>query len=313
VTRNQVLARIEPAPLDPRQRQEASARVDAAKARYRQSLEQVEQARTRHQLALREADRAERLVQDGTISAQVADQKRSAASEADRELSAAQFNAQAAAEDVKVAEAALLAVSEVAGSAGTPVVLRSPIAARVLRIIEKSDRVVTPGLPLLMLGDPSRLEVVIDVLSSDAVKINAGAPVLLVGWGGSQALRAVVRTVEPYAFTKTSALGVEEQRVNVIVDFIDPPGPLADGYRVEAQIILWESSDVLKVPVGALFRQNDRWAVFVVAGDRAQLLQIGVGHLGSEEAQVLAGLNPGDVVISHPPNDLQEGARISRR
>ena len=313
VARNQVVTRIDPPPLDPRQRQEATARVDAAEARHRQAMEEVERARAHHQLALRELDRAERLAQDGTISAQLADQRRSAAAEAGRELSAAQFQAQASAEDVKVAQAALLAVNGSADAGGAPVSVRSPVAGKVLRIIEKSERVVSQGTPLLSIGDPSRLEVVIDILSSDAVKVTPGTTVLLTGWGGPQPLRAAVRTVEPYAFTKTSALGVEEQRVNIVADFVDPPGPLGDGYRVEAQIVLWERAGVLKVPVGALFRQGDRWAVFQIGGDRAHLRQIEVGQIGSEEAEVLGGLAESDEVISHPPNELKHGDRITRR
>jgi HlyD family secretion protein len=313
VARNQVVTRIDPPPLDERQRREAAARVEAAEARHRQAIEEVERARAQHQLALRELERAESLARDGTISAQLADQRRSAASASEREVFAAQFRAQAAGQDVKAAQAALLAVNDSASAGGAPVPIRSPVAGSVLRVIEKSERVVSQGAPLLSIGDPSRLEVVIDVLSSDAVKVRPGAPVLLTGWGGPQPLRAAVRTVEPYAFTKVSALGVEEQRVNIVADFIDPAGPLGDGYRVEAQIILWEGSDVLKVPVGALFRQGDRWAVFQVLADRAHLRELRIGQINAEEAEVLEGLAEGDEVISHPPNELKDGDRITRR
>jgi HlyD family secretion protein len=287
--------------------------VQAAEARQHQAMEEVERARARHQLALRERERAERLAKDGTISAQLADQQRSAADATERELSAAQFQAQAAAEDVKVAQSALLAVNDSAAAGGAPIPVRSPVTGKVLRIIEKSERVVSQGSPLLSIGDPSRIEVVIDVLSSDAVKVKPGAQVLLTDWGGPQPLRAVVRTVEPYAFTKTSALGVEEQRVNIVADFVDSPGPLGDGYRVEAQIVLWESPRVLKIPVGAIFRQGDRWAVFQVVGDRAQTRRIEIGQMNSDEAEVLSGFDEGDEVISHPPNELKAGDRIIRR
>ncbi len=313
VARNQIITRIDPPPLDSRQRQEYTARVQAAEARQHQAVEEVERARARRQLALRELDRAERLAKDGTISAQLADQQRTATAASEREFSAAQFQAQAAAEDVKVAQAALLAVNHSAAEGGAPIPVRSPVAGQVLRILEKSERVVPQGTPLLSVGDPSRLEVIIDVLSSDAVKVRPGATVLLSGWGGPKPLRAAVRTVEPYAFTKTSALGVEEQRVNIVADFVDPPGPLGDGYRVEAQIVLWESPRVLKIPVGALFRQGDSWAVFQVVADRAQLREIRIGQMNSEEAEVLGGLAEGDEVISHPPNELTEGTRIKPR
>ncbi|MDE3169993.1 MAG: efflux transporter periplasmic adaptor subunit, partial [Acidobacteriota bacterium] len=151
---------------------------------------------------------------------------------------------------------------------------------------------------------------VADVLSTDAVKVHPGDPVLLTGWGGDHPIRARVRLVEPSGFTKVSALGVEEQRVNVISDFVDSPGPLGDGYRVEAHIVVWSSPDVLKVPISALFRRGQLWSTFVVAGGRAVVRDVEVGHRNDTEAEILSGLSQGIRVILHPSNNIAGGMRV---
>jgi HlyD family secretion protein len=164
----------------------------------------------------------------------------------------------------------------------------------------------------MTIGDPTRLEIVIDLLSTDAVKVKAGMPVLVEGWGGDKPLRARVRVVEPYGFTKISALGVEEQRVNIIADFVDPPGPLGDGYRVEAKIVTWSAERVLRVPVSALFRHDGAWAVFVVDGGRARRREVKIGQRSALEAEVLQGLKGGETVIRHPSNDIMDGTRVKK-
>lgn len=164
-----------------------------------------------------------------------------------------------------------------------------------------------------MLSNPQRLEIVVDVLSSDAVKVKPGAPLMIENWGGPAPLRAKVRIVEPYGFTKVSALGIEEQRVNVIADFIDSPDGLGDGYRVEARIVIWESAGVLKIPASALFRHGEAWSTFVIENGRAHLVEVEVGHRNSAEAEITRGLSEGVEVILHPANDLKEGARVSLR
>ncbi len=188
--------------------------------------------------------------------------------------------------------------------------LHAPIAGRVLRVVEKSERVVQAGAPLVVLGDPGKIEIVTDVLTTDAVNIKPGAIVFLEGWGGDRPLRAKVRLVEPAGFTKISALGVEEKRVNVIADFIDPPDGLGDGYRVETRIVTWESPDVLKIPGSATFREQDGWSVFVVDRERARRRAIQIGHRNQTEAEILSGINVGEDVILHPSNQLREGVRI---
>jgi HlyD family secretion protein len=193
---------------------------------------------------------------------------------------------------------------------GKSVALRPPVRCRVLRILEKSERVVPFGTPIIVLSNPNKIEIVVDVLSADAVKVKPGAPVIIESWGGPAPLRARVRTVEPYGFTKVSALGIEEQRANVIADFVDSPAGLGDGYRVDARIVIWESSSVLKVPASALFRVGQVWNVFTIESGRARLLPVEVGHRNASEAEILNGLREGAQVILHPANDLKEGARV---
>jgi HlyD family secretion protein len=172
--------------------------------------------------------------------------------------------------------------------------VRSPVAGRILRIQDQSERVVTAGTPLLTVGDMNKLEVVIELLSSEAVKVKPGMTVILDGWGGNQLLKANVQRVEPYAFTKVSALGIEEKRTNVVADFVDAPQTLGDGYRVNAHIVVWAADDVIKVPASAVFRCAETWCAFAVENGRARRRDVKVGHSNAQEAEVLEGLKPGE-------------------
>ena len=312
VARDQAVAELWPLPLSAREREEQLARIVAAEALLREASERMRHAQSDHEQARREWLRMEKLVAGELVSRQDAEQARVAETTSANELEAARFRMRSAEADLSAARAALLALDSArAGSARIPV--RSPVAGKVLRLSEKSERVVAAGAPLIIIGDPAHLEIVIDLLSTDAVKVKPGMPVMLEGWGGDKPLRAQVRVVEPYGFTKVSALGVEEQRVNVIADFVDPPGTLGDGYRVEAKIIIWRADSVLKVPVSALFRKGDAWAVFVVDGGRAKQREVRIGQRGELEAEVLQGLKEGETVIRHPSNDISDGARIRIR
>lgn len=194
--------------------------------------------------------------------------------------------------------------------------IRSPIDGRVLRVFQESSAIVAPGAALLELGDPTDLEVEIDVLSRDAVKIVPGALVYLEHWGGDRVLEGRVRLVEPSAFTKISTLGVEEQRVNIIVDLVDPPQDrteLADGFRVEARIVIDKADDVLKVPTSALFRVGEKWAVFHAVEGKAVEQEVKVGLQNGLEAEICGGLQEGDQVIVHPGDDVVGGSAIRRR
>jgi len=183
-------------------------------------------------------------------------------------------------------------------------------------VLEDSAGIVTPGTQLIRLGDPRDLEVEIDVLSSDSVNIRPGAAVRFEHWGGDYPLNGRVRLVEPSGFTKVSALGVEEQRVNVLADFTNPlekREALGDGYRVESRIVVWKKDDVLKVPASALFRQDDKWAVYRVTGGRAHLTTIEVGRNNDTDAEVLAGLEEGDIVIEHPSDKISDRVTVRQR
>ena len=171
----------------------------------------------------------------------------------------------------------------------------------------------TSGTPIITVGDPRKLEVVVDLLSTDAVKVKPGAPVLLENWGGEAPIRARVRIVEPSAFTKVSALGIEEQRTNVVADFVDPPGLLGDGYRVEARIIIWEAESVLKVPSSALFRHGDGWSVFVVESGKAVRREVEIGHRSQFEAEMLKGIEEGAQLVLHPTNQISDGSPLEAR
>jgi HlyD family secretion protein len=203
-----------------------------------------------------------------------------------------------------------------AASNGYHFIIRSPINGRVLRVFQESSGVVTPGTNLLELGDPTDLEVEIDVLSREAVEIKRGAAVFLEHWGGHDALNGRVRLVEPSAFTKISTLGVEEQRVNVIVDLVDPPQQrleLGDGFRVEARIVVAEAADVLKTPTSSLFRVGDDWAVFRVEKGAARQRLVKLGVQNGLEAEVVEGLEEGDEVVTHPGDNITDGVKVKPR
>jgi HlyD family secretion protein len=310
VRKGQIVARIEPTPLNQREREEVHARVAAAEAALRQAKAREAHARADREQASRDRTRAETLARKGNIAAQALEQAKNADVTAEDELKAAEYGVDVAASEENVARAGLIGLNADPSKARPLIELRAPVSGRVLRVVEKSERVVSVGTPILTLGEPGQLEIVADVLSTDAVKIQPGAEVLVDGWGGDHPLRARVRLVEPYGFTKVSALGVEEQRVNVISDFVDSPRPLGDGYRVQVHIVTWSSADVLKVPLSALFRRGEKWSVFVISRGRARIKDIETGHRNESEVEIVGGLAEREIVIVHPPNQLSEGIRV---
>jgi HlyD family secretion protein len=307
VRKEQIVAKIQPLPLNQQQREEVLAQVETAEANKRQADARMERARQQYEQAEREFKRREHLAR--AISVEELEQARNAKVTSAKELEAAQFSAQAAASEVKVARAGLVGIE---GGSSQPMVIsiHSPVSGCVLQVVEKSERVVQAGASLLVVGDPQNLEIVTDVLTTDAVNIKPGAPVELQGWGGDHPLQARVRRVEPSGFTKVSALGVEEKRVNVIADFVDSPEKLGDGYRVEASIVTWQGSDVLKIPGSAAFREQEGWSVFVIDGEKARRRPVRIGHRNQAETEVLDGLTDGEQVILHPSNQLRDGIRV---
>jgi HlyD family secretion protein len=307
IRKDQMVAKIEPLPLNQQQREEVLARIETAEATKRQADASAEHAREDYQQAHREFKRREHLGR--AISMEELEQARNAEVTSAKELEAAEFRALAAASEVKVARAGLVGIE---GGSVQPTVIsiHSPVSGRVLQVVEKSERVVQAGAPLLVVGEPRKLEIVTDVLTTDAVNIGPGSSVELKGWGGDHPLRAKVRLVEPSGFTKVSALGVEEKRVNVIADFVDSPDRLGDGYRVETSIVTWEASDVLKIPVSAAFRESEGWSVFILEGGKAHRQGIKVGHRNQTAVEILDGLAEGQEVVLHPSNQLSDGVRV---
>ncbi len=313
IERNQTLTVITPSPLNARERDELLARVAAAEARQKGAEEGVRRTQTELEQAQRDRVRAEELVKEGYATRQAVERAQVAEVTKAKEVQAARFQVQSAASEVTQARAGLMAIAPPDGKGEHEIPVRSPIPGRILRVMEKSERIVTAGALLVTVGDPAQLEIVVDILSTDAVNIRAGMPVLLENWGGGRSLRAQVRTVEPAAFTKISALGVEEQRVNVVADFLDTPEALGDAYRVEARIVIWEGSNVMKAPTSALFRRGQQWHVFVIESGRARFREVTVGHLNALEAEILNGLSEHERVIRHPSNQIEEGTRVVAR
>ncbi|GAB4193122.1 MAG: HlyD family efflux transporter periplasmic adaptor subunit [Wenzhouxiangellaceae bacterium] len=310
----QVLLLLQPLPpvvLDPRSRAEAEARVERSRAALSSAESRLEAARATAELADQEWQRIEPLYQQQTVSRSMLDQTRAAQRRAAAELRSAQYSVEAARQDLRQAEAVLRPPS--AGPEQQQVPIIAPVAGRILQVHHESQGVVQPGDSLLCIADPASLEVVIDVLSEDAVRIQPGTRVIFDRWGGGADLDGIVRVVEPGGFTKVSALGVEEQRVRVVADLVSPYAQweaLGDGYRIEARFVTWQGDDVLHVPNGAVFRHGEGWAVFAVSDQRAWLRPVGIGHRGETATEILSGLQAGEQVLNHPDEAVADGVRV---
>jgi HlyD family secretion protein len=316
----QVVAAIDPAhsvALDPRSRAQAEARAQSARAALALAADNARAAAAAAELARQERVRSESLRQSGFVSEQVLDTARTAETRAQAAAAAARHAVRVARFDLETARAALAGTSQLqARGVAHRVEVRAPVAARVLRLLHESEGAVAAAQPLLEMGDPASLEVEVEVLSTHAVRIAAGSRVILDRWGGETPVEGRVRVVEPSGFTKVSALGVEEQRVRVIVDFTSPReawAQLGDGYRVEARFVLWAGEDVLQIPTSALFRQGEGWAAFVIDGGRAHLKPLEIGQRAGLATQVLAGLAAGERVVAHPDEFIRDGVRVKVR
>ena len=320
IVAGQVLAVIEPAradALDPRTRAQAQAQVSAARAALAVAQDNARAATAAAQLAQQERVRAESLRQSNFLSAQALDTARSTETRASASQQAAAHSVRVARFDLEMAQAAVASGNRLqAGGAAEQFKVRAPVASRVLKVLHESEGPVAAGQPLIEIGNPESLEVEVEVLSTYAVKIAPGSKVILDRWGGDHPVQGTVRVVEPSGFTKVSALGVEEQRVRVIVDFSSPREAwqrLGDGYRVEARFVLWEGADVLQLPTSALFRHGEGWAAFVVKGGRAHQTPVEIGQRAGLATQVLSGLASGAQVVSHPDDMISDGARVMPR
>jgi HlyD family secretion protein len=315
VERGTVLARLAApaAPLlDAKSRAEARARLAAAEDARRQAEAAVERARIAHDTAAREAARVASLGKSGIVAAQELDAAEAEASARARELDSARFGARVAAHQVEVIRAVLAP----GRAAAEDLEIHSPVRGRVLRVLREDAGVVAAGTPLYEVGDPGAIEIVADVLTADAVMIRPGAPVAIERWGGPRPLAGRVRLVEPAAFTKISALGVEEQRVNVIIQLLDPPETwpaLGDGFHVEVRIEIERSEDATRLPSSAVFRDGPAWAVLRLEGNRARVRQVALGRRAGLLVEATAGVTDGDLVIVHPSERVIDGTRVRPR
>lgn len=318
VTASAVVAQIAPVDpdfLDRRTERRAEAQVKALDAAAASSQGRVAQARSQRDLAAKEQGRIAVLFGQGFATRASLDRADAALAQSNAQLSQALRLTEAARFDRDAARATLTRPDN-PGAGGKLLAVRTPVGGTVMRVMRESEAVIPAGSSLIELGDPRNLEIVTDLLSNDAVKIAPGARVRIENWGGEGALNGRVRLIEPFGFTKISALGVEEQRVNTIIDIVDPPARwarLGHGYRVIVRIVEWENPRATLVPVSALFRERGNWAVFVVEGGRARLRQVKVGRMNDDHAAPLEGLNVGAKVILHPSEKIIDGARVTER
>ena len=316
VTRNTTVALFEPADpalLDVRARAEVQARVRAAEAAV--GAARADRERVRADLAFARTDlkRQRDLAEAAVTSRERVDAAERQVSTLEEGARSADFNVRAAEQQLEVARAALV---QTRGGRANAIRLVSPIDGVVLRRLQESEAVVPTGQPLLEIGDVSRLEIVSDLLSTAAVRVRAGHKVLIEQWGGDSPLRGRVRRVEPSGFMKISALGVEEQRVNVVIDVESPRQEwpsLGDGYRVEVRIVVWERDRVLKVPTSSLFRHEGKWAVFRVENDRAVRRVVDIGERSGLEAEVRSGVQAGDRIVVYPSDQVADGVNVVPR
>ena len=307
VRKNSVVARVTPPPLNTREFEEAEARSRSAEAVFEAARANERQVKVDLDQAERKYKRYKNLYGKGAVAAETFEEVKTAWQVLQKQHQAALLNVESARYDLEAARS----VIGQPGSGNTVDVL-APDSGRVLRVFEKSERVVSAGTPLVEMGDPEDIEVVIDVLSSDAVKVEPDMKVQVEEWGGGTALSGFVRTVEPAAFTKISALGIEEKRVNIIVDLEEPESRLGDNYRIQAKIILWQGEGVLQVPISSIFRGDQGWNVFVIKKGKAVRQPVTIGKRGTYYAEGLDGLEEGDVVVIHPTNDLEDGLSVKK-
>ena len=299
----------------------AEAAVTVAESRIAQTKEQLRTAQSDLDYWLLQEEREAPLVESGDLPAQRLDQVRNeirrseaGVATAEANLNTAQQQIASAQAEVAAARAALTpATAQEWNGQSEAVTVRAPAGGRVIRIIQESEGVVSPGQPLMEIGDANAIEVEVELLSPDAVQVMPGTKVLLSGWGGGEMLEARVRVIEPGGFTKVSALGVEEQRVRVISDIVSPEEMwkrLGDGYRVDASFVLWEGEGVLQIPANALFRDNGDWMVFVIQDGVAHLRKVEVGHRTGLTAEILSGLEAGEQVVAHPDETVEDGYAV---
>lgn len=318
-----VLATIEPGDptfLDARSRTKADAEAKAAEAELALATAEQERAQAELDFALAELSRARRLAARKTISESALDRAVLEAKTQQAALSTAKAATRVRSFELQTARASLIEAGEglpdIAAPGGCCVPVRAPVDGRILSVLHESAGMVDAGDPLIAIGDPKNIEVIVDLLSTDAVRVIAGATVFIEEWGGGETLKGKVRRVEPTGFTKISALGIEEQRVNVIIDFVGKAetwSRLGHGFRVQLRIVTWEQKNTLRLPVGALFRNGENWAVFVAVGGNLIQRDVQIGQRNAVYAEILGGVREGDRVVRHPSDHLRDGIAIVER
>ena len=320
VMKGQQVALLEPlrsTVLDPRSRAEAEAAASAAQAALDAAKEKARAAAADAEYGRERENRMKNLAEDGYIAKDDLDQAIAESRKAEALRLSSEAAVTAAKAELERARSVLgYSAAEPSVPSGKTVAVRAPVSGSVLKLYRESEGVVNAGEPLIDIGDPRSLEVKAELLSADAVKLKKGTPVLFERWGGEKPLEGRVRIVEPAGFTKVSSLGVEEQRVNVIVDITSPFElwrRLGDGYRLDATFIIWEGKDVLQVPASALFRKGDDWALFLVEGRRAKLTAVTIGKRSGLSAEIVKGLQEGAVVITSPDDTIRDNGKVKVR
>ena len=320
VRKGRQIAELEPlrsTVLDPRSRAEAEASASSARAALDAAKEKARAATADAEYDRERNLRMKKLAGGGFISKDDLEQSDSEAKKAEATRLSAEAAVTAAQADLEKAQSVLrYSAAEHASGGEKTVIVRAPVSGRVLKLHRESEGVVNSGDPLVDIGNPRLLEVKAEVLSADAVKIRKGTPVVFERWGGDKPLSGRVRVVEPAGFTKISSLGVEEQRVLVIVDFTSPVEVwegLGDAYRLDTSFIIWEGKDVLQAPASALFRKDEDWSLFAIENKRARLRTVEVGHRNGLAAEVLSGLKEGEMIVAHPDDQIRDGAKVKVR
>ncbi|WP_108812322.1 HlyD family efflux transporter periplasmic adaptor subunit [Sphingorhabdus sp. Alg231-15] len=313
-----VVARMVPAQPDfqnPRSEAEIRAHVRALQANVRSSAARISQAKADRQLAAANFERTDAIFKRGFATRTAHDAARAARDSSAAHVAEVLQAHETAQFDLKAARASLMGPS-FDGSRGNALDITSPESGSVLRVAQESETLLTAGSAIMELGNPADIEIVTDLLSSDAVKVKPGSDVLIDNWGGDRPLKGKVQRIEPFGFTKISALGVEEQRVNVVIDFVDPQAArarLGHGFRVIARLVEWSGDNVLQVPISALFRDAGNWSVFVKRNGKARLVRVKIGRMNDQRAQILEGLESGDYVILHPSEKIEDGTSVRLR
>ena len=306
------LAPAAPAFLDERTIRGLEERAGAAEAQQQRARAELARLTGSRDQARADYERQDKLAREGFVSPTAREQAALALQTSESAVEAARFALDAAGHDLAQARAALTRYRS--GRIDEPWKVASPVRGSVLHVMQESEAVVNAGAPLVEVGDPRRLEAVVEALSQESVGVRPGMPARVELGSGVPALSARVRLVEPAAFTKVSALGIEEQRVNIVLDFVDPLDKVptvGDGYRIEAQVVTTRVEDAVKVPVGALFRDGEGWAVYAIDGDRALKRPVRIARRNPVEAQVESGVSASERVVVYPPDGLKDGARVA--